>query len=226
MYCRKLPNKCIKALQWLLQNSFFVSKSGNYYQDWNIQLEQQDWLGFDIENNKEPDFQSKTDQQESLSVKKENEDNECFSDDTNSDVRTEDPNFESRLTGNTDTLLHLIDVRSLCKTMSFSPSEGQTTLGLYQNKYAEILSFPTIYCGQLSPENNDHDTPVHYSFICKWELRSIDRRAASSIPNIFFKLKKIQVKQTHDKVSPAMRKCQTGRLLIEMYSTLGNLIIL
>lgn len=129
----------------------FQSQGITINQHWNIQLEQHDWLGFDIENNKEPDFQSTTDQQESLSVKKENE---CFSDDTNSDVWTEDPNFETRLTGNTDTLLHPIDVRSLCKTMSFSPGEGQTPLELYQDKYAEILSFPTIYCGQQRPGNS------------------------------------------------------------------------
>lgn len=108
-------------------------------------------------------------------------------------IWTEDRNFESRLTGNTDTLLHPVDVRSLCKTLSFSPGEGHTPLGLYQDKNAEYLSFPNIYCGQTRPENKDRKTPVHYSTICKWELRSVDRRAACSVPNIFFKLKKIQV---------------------------------
>ena len=51
--------------------------------------------------------------------------------------------------------------------------------------------------------------PVHYSDIVKWELRSADRRAAQSVPNIFFKLKKIQLKQISDKVHLAIRRCKT-----------------
>lgn len=173
-------------------------------EQWNIDSEQQNWLGLQTDDN---DDCSNVEQDSSNNNMKDHVD-DCSTDDSSSDEWTEDPNFESRLTGNTDTLLHPLDVRSLCKTMSFSPGEGQTPLGLYQDKNAEILSFPTIYCGQMRPENKDRETPVHYSSICKWELRSLDRRAASSIPNIFFKLKKIQVKQIQDKVSLAMRKCQ------------------
>lgn len=57
-------------------------------------------------------------------MKKENEDNECFLDDINFDVRIEDFNFESRLIGNIDILLYLIDVWFLCKIMLFLFSEG------------------------------------------------------------------------------------------------------
>ena len=48
-----------------------------------------------------------------------------------------------------------------------------------------------------------------YSDICKWEMRSYDRRAALSIPNLFFKVQKMQIKQIQDKVSLAMRKCSS-----------------
>jgi hypothetical protein len=48
--------------------------------------------------------------------------------------------------------------------------------------------------------------PVHYTDIVKWELRSADRRAAQSVPNIFFKLKKIQLKNISDKVKLALRR--------------------
>lgn len=105
-------------------------------------------------------------------------------------------------------MLHPVDVRSLCKTFSFAPGEGQVPLGLYQDKNAEYIAFPSIYCGQKRPENKDRQTPVHYSTICKWELRSNDRRAACSVPNIFFKLKKLQIKQIQDRVNLAMRNCQ------------------
>ena len=56
------------------------------------------------------------------------------------------------------------------------------------DKDSEFLSFPTIYCGKTRPDNKDRTTPVHYSTICKWELRSQDRRVAQSAPNIFYKL--------------------------------------
>ena len=42
----------------------------------------------------------------------------------------------------------------------------------------------------------------------KWELRSVDRRAAQSVPNIFFKHKKLQMKQISDKVNLAVRRCK------------------
>lgn len=38
--------------------------------------------------------------------------------------------------------------------------------------------------------------PVHYTYIVKWELRS-----AQSVPNIFFILKKIQLKIISDKAN-------------------------
>jgi len=50
--------------------------------------------------------------------------------------------------------------------------------------------------------------PLHYSTICKWELRNVDRRSAVCIPNIFFKIKKLQIKYVRDKVMLAVRKCK------------------
>lgn len=173
------PNKCIKALQWLLDNSILFQNEGiSLNADWSIETEQTDWLGLVTED--------KTDNGSAGASPPEVTQNQCNSDDASSDGWTEDNNFENRLTGNTDTLLHLIDVRSLCKTMSFAPGEGQIPLGLYQDKNAEYLSFPATFCGQTRPENKDRQTPVYYSTVCKWELRlrSDDRRVACSLPNI------------------------------------------
>lgn len=49
---------------------------------------------------------------------------------------------------------------------------------------------------------------MHYSTICKWELRNVDRREAQNVTNIFYKLKRVQIKQITDKVTLAMRKCK------------------
>lgn len=44
--------------------------------------------------------------------------------------------------------------------------------------------------------------------ICKWELRSGDRRVAQSVPNIFFKLKKFKIKQIQGSASLSLQKCK------------------
>ncbi|CAB4033998.1 Hypothetical predicted protein, partial [Paramuricea clavata] len=49
---------------------------------------------------------------------------------------------------------------------------------------------------------------VHYSEICKSELRRSDRRAAMCVENIFFKTKKLQMKILLGQSQVALRKCQ------------------
>lgn len=122
---------------------------------------------------------------------------------------TEDDNFHDRPTGNTGTVLQAMDFREYNQILSWAPGENQTPLGLFQDVYSEYLAFPTIYCGQARPDNSLRSIPVHYSNICEWELRNVDRRAAMSIPNIFYKLKRLQIKQIRDKVTLAVRKCRT-----------------
>ncbi|MCG7875518.1 MAG: AAA family ATPase [Candidatus Thiodiazotropha endolucinida] len=112
--------------------------------------------------------------------------------------------------GNIDTLLDDADIENRNSTFTFAPGEGQRPLSIFQDKDSEYLCFPTIFCGQRRIDNDDRKVPVHYSDIAKWELRSQDRRAANSVPNIFFKLKKIQMKQLNDKANLAVRRCQTG----------------
>lgn len=77
------------------------------------------------------------------------------------------------------------------------------------DKDSEFLSFPTIYCGETRPDNKERHTPVHYSTICKLELRSQDKRVAQSVPNIFYKLKKLQMKQIQSSASLSLTKCKT-----------------
>ena len=104
---------------------------------------------------------------------------------------------------NLDTVLQDVDFN---KSVSYAPGEGNIPLSIFIDKDAEYLSFPTIYCGQTIPDNENREVPVHYSTLCKWELRCQDRRVATCVPNIFFKLKKLQMKQLKDKVALAVRK--------------------
>ena len=93
--------------------------------------------------------------------------------------------------------------------MSFAPGEGNKPLGIFMDKDSEYLSFPTIFCGKRRPDNNARKIPVSYSTVVKWELRCQDRRAAMSVPNIFYKLKKLQIKQIQDSACISLRKCKT-----------------
>ena len=92
--------------------------------------------------------------------------------------------------GYIDTLLNDGNLENRNCTLTFAPGENQRPLSIYQDTDSEYFCFPTIFCGQRRPENNERLTPVHYSDIAKWELRSSDRRAANSVPNIFFQTEK------------------------------------
>ena len=90
--------------------------------------------------------------------------------------------------GNVDTLVDHVD-NKCDKVFTFAPGEGQHPLSLYQDKDAEYVCFPTIFCGQTQPSKDERLVPVHYSDSVKWKLSRVDRRAAQSVPNIFFKHK-------------------------------------
>ena len=84
--------------------------------------------------------------------------------------------MEERTSGVTDTLLQDSDTditENVEKIITFAPGERNKPLGIFMDKDSEFLSFPTIYC---QPGNKGRTTPVHYSTICKWQLRSQDGR--------------------------------------------------
>jgi hypothetical protein len=71
---------------------------------------------------------------------------------------------------------------------------GCSFQSIFRDKYSEELAYPGIFIGQKRPDNTNRLTKVHYSEICKSELRRSDRRAAMYVENIFFKMKKSQMK--------------------------------
>ena len=105
----------------------------------------------------------------------------------------------------------LLDEQSVDKNavVSVAPGEGQKPVSIFKDPDAEYLAFPTIFCGEKRIENSERLVPVYYSDICKWELRCVDRRAGLHIPNIFYKMKKLQTEQICNKVRLAVRRCKT-----------------
>ena len=203
------PLRVLTALHWLMNNSKLYKNSGividdDWFQEVTESAEEtvREFLGnsrgqtndnYCVENKKQEEITSKEDTDAPADY-----DSDHYSEiDANDHV------------GNIDTLVDDADIDNKCdKVFTFAPGEGQHPLSLYNDKDAEYLCFPSIFCGQTPPSKEERIVPVHYSDIVKWELRGIDRRAAQSVPNIFFKHKKLQMKQISDKVNLAVRRCK------------------
>ena len=204
------PLRVLTALHWLMNNSELYKKSGiivddNWFQE--VTESAEDTVREFLEVSKEQCKDKANAENEKQKQDKTNENDIEASNDYDSDHYSEvDANEQ---VGNIDTLVDDADIdNKYDKVFTFAPGEGQHPLSLYQDKDAEYLCFPTIFCGQTPPSRDERLVPVHYSDIVKWELRSVDRRAAQSVPNIFFKHKKLQMKQISDKVNLAVRKCK------------------
>ena len=87
--------------------------------------------------------------------------------------------------------------------LNLAPAEGSRPLGVFRDKFSKEMAYPGIFLGQGRPENDKRLTSVNYSEICKPELRRSDRRAAMCVKNIFFQIKKLQMKI-------ASRKCKSN----------------
>ena len=92
---------------------------------------------------------------------------------------------------------------------SVAPAEGNKPLSIFKDKYCEELAYPRIFCGKARADNSERDVPVYYSDICKSELRRSDRRASECVENLFFKVKKLQMKILLGKCQVALRKHKT-----------------
>ena len=204
------PLRVLSALHWLMNNSKLYKNSGIVLNDsWFQEVTEsaEDTVREFLEVTKEQP-------KDSHSVENENQEHDKASENFIAESNDYDSDHYSEIdvndhVGNIDTLVDEADIdNKYDKVFTFAPGEGQHPLSLYQDKDSEYLCFPTIFCGQTPPSKDERLVPVHYSDIVKWALRSVDRRAAQSVPNIFFKHKKLQMKQISDKVNLAVRRCK------------------
>ena len=204
------PLRVLTALHWLMNNSELYKKSGiivddKWFQDVTESAEDtvREFLEVSKEQCKDKNYTENEKQKQEKTTENDIEASNDYDSDHYSEIDANDN------VGNIDTLVDDADIENKYdKVFTFAPGEGQHPLSLYQDKDAEYLCFPTIFCGQTPPSRDERLVPVHYSDIVKWELRSVDRRAAQSVPNIFFKHKKLQMKQISDKVNLAVRRCK------------------
>ena len=174
----------------LMNNSKLYKNSGVHIDEkWieEVTRESQEIVQEFIETDKSKYFQSKKIDQDELQSQKFHKDK--ISNGNKKDLYDSDAEEDiQESVGNIDTLVDDDNLEN--RTLIFAPGENQRPLSIYQDLDSEYLCFPTLFCGQRRPENSERLVPLHYSDIAKWELRSYDRRAANSVPNIFFKLKK------------------------------------
>ena len=73
--------------------------------------------------------------------------------------------------GVTDTMLTATEWQQI---YNIAPGEGSVPLSIFRDKYSEELAYPGIFLGQRKPKNKERVVDVHYSDICKSELRRSD----------------------------------------------------
>ena len=216
------PKKVLDAAKYLVDTSDLFKREGIEVQNaWldNISLQSsahEDWSEF-VENSdtsSNNDLHTQTDKVVLEDKRQDYQKSISNADDENPGCEKEDSvdwcEVDERPSGVTDTLLQEPDVvENVDRIISFAPGEGIRPLGIFMDKDSEYLSFPTMFCGKGRPANNERKVPVSYSTICKWELRCQDRRVAMSVPNIFYKLKKMQIKQIQDSACISLRKCKS-----------------
>ena len=83
--------------------------------------------------------------------------------------------------GTTDSMLTTSDFVSdneKQEIYNFAPGEGNKPLSVFRDQFSEEMAYPGIFLGQKRPDDKERLRNVHYSEICKSELRRSDRRAA------------------------------------------------
>ena len=119
--------------------------------------------------------------------------------------------------GTTDSMLTTSDFVSdneKQEIYNFAPGEGNKPLSVFRDQFSEELAYPGIFLGQKRPDDKERLRNIHYSEICKSELRRSDRRAAMCVENIFFKAKKLQMKFLIGQSQVALRKNKMGNRIL------------
>ena len=202
------PQKVVAGLQWLMQN-------GPVFKDAQIHVDDS-WLDSFVNSSTETveqQFVEFLNPDTLPAIQEINADDNATLDNDENEAASDSDHFSEiddteQVPGNVDTMLDDAEYDP-AQILEFAPGEGKRPLGLFVDPDSEYMAFPTIFCGDRRPTNLERERPVHYSDTCKFELRHVDRRVAKSVPNMFFKLKKLQMEQIVNKVTIAVRRCKS-----------------
>jgi hypothetical protein len=162
-------NIVMRALQQLCSRSLYKAENISINKQWSFVLEQSNHNCIDNENS-----------------------------DHGSDMDIESDNEKS-----TETLVHGF-IESQCiydlqdKIIEVAPAEGKRPLGIFKDKFAEEMNFPTLFFGD--PRNDDIVKNFTYLEIVKWELLHSSGDFSYHTTDLFFKTMRILI----DKVLSCM----------------------
>ena len=212
------PAKTLTALKWLLQHS-------DLYKDLQIQINEESWLE-DIHHGTS---ENRSFVEGQLLIQTQQSEDP----DVDSSLLPED-NFEEipaheLAQGNSDTMLEEYAPMQIYQeaelqashqekgpgetpdNMVYSVAPGENKVPVFRDELSEYRCFPTIFCGQTRPSNDQRHRPVYLSEIYKAELRNVDPRVALNIPNIFYKAKILQIKSVIGRINLALRRVVGAR---------------
>ena len=207
------PAKTLSALKWLLRHS-------DLYKNLQIQINEEHWLQ-DLENGRSDNRSFVEGQVSPMPL---SEDTETDTTSTFDDCFEEIPAHELTQ-GNTDTMLEEYAPMQIYQEAElqalheekrqpedaphdkvYSVAPGENQVPVFRDEMSEYRCFPTIFCGQTRPSNDERHRSVYLSEIYKAELRNVDPRVALNIPNIFYKAKILQIKSVIGRINLALRR--------------------
>ena len=206
------PNKVVEAALWLIRNSELYKDEGVSFNQSCMANYEQELINQENEKNPVSLRTCSTTIIDNTEMSEVIDDNEDNTDDNNDGECSEDE--VEPPSGVSDTMLtptDFLDDNCCDRIMNVAPAEGNKPSSIFQDKYSEEMAYPGIFLGQNRPDNKQRKVNVHYSDICKSELRQSDRRAAMCIENIFFRCKKLQMKILLSKAQIALRKCKGNK---------------
>ena len=164
------PHKVVQAARWLMINSSLYRQEGIILnQNWGMQCIEGCLTDDSNIEDQNQQLSHDIDRSSSCNIQTDTNCNEFYE---NEDEWSED---EAEIpAGVTDTMLTKTDFIEDSETqyiLSVAPGEGNKPLSIFRDQYSEELAYPGIFLGQKRPENKDRLVSVHYSDICKSELR-------------------------------------------------------
>ncbi len=162
------PYKVLQAAKWLALNSSLYREEGVTFNDqWKLND------GDILACNSEEEYSEK-ENSSSNSQNIDTENKKCSSDEEWSENEAE---FTAGVTDTMLTATDFLEDNEREHIFNIAPGEGSRPLSIFKDKYSEELAYPGIFLGQQRPENEKRLVNIHYSDICKSELRRSDRRA-------------------------------------------------
>ena len=169
------PYKVVQAANWLISNSSLYRQGGiTLNQNWGMQCIDNCLIDDSNIEDKNQLLLHNIDKSSSCNIQTDTNCNEILEseDEWSEDEWSED---EAEIpAGVTDTKLTKTDFIEDSETkyiLSVAPDEGNKPLSIFRDQYSEELAYPGIFLGQKQPENKERLVSVHYSDICKSELR-------------------------------------------------------